>query len=139
MTTIAELMTTDPIVVPASEPISIAAKHMADADVGDVLVQRDGALCGIVTDRDLVVRAMAKGVDPNTVTVGEICTEDLTTVAPDDNANDAIESMRTDAIRRVPVVDDGVAVGVLSLGDLAERYATESLLGHISAAPADQP
>lgn len=138
MTTVKELMTSDPIVLEASESVFSAAQQMRDGDVGAVLVKERGVLRGIVTDRDLVVRTMAEGLDPEEVTLGQAVSSDLVTVGPDDTIGDAIEVMRERAIRRIPVVDDGAAVGILSLGDLAENRDPESVLGEISAAPPNE-
>ena len=138
MTTVKELMTPDPIVLETTETIHAAAQRMRDADVGAVLVESGGTLRGIVTDRDVVVRAVADALDPQEVTVGQALSGELVAVGPDDTIADAIGVMRERAVRRVPVVDDGVAVGILSLGDLAQRRDPESVLGDISAAPPNE-
>jgi len=138
MTTVKELMTPDPIVLETTETIHAAAQRMRDADVGAVLVEAGGTLRGIVTDRDVVVRAVADALDPQEVTVGQALSGELVAVGPDDTIADAIGVMRERAVRRVPVVDDGVAVGILSLGDLAQRRDPESVLGDISAAPPNE-
>jgi CBS domain-containing protein len=134
--TIRELMTADPIVLDASDTVSDAARAMRARDVGDVLVCRDGKLCGIVTDRDLVVRAIAE--DPQGASrkaLGEICTTELAAVAPDAEVDEAIRLMRDKAIRRIPVVEGLRPLGIVSLGDLAIARDRESALGEISAAP----
>jgi CBS domain-containing protein len=138
MTMVKDLMTPDPIVLESTESVLSAAQRMRDADVGAVLVENRGHLSGIVTDRDLVVRAMADGLDPEEVTLGQTVSQDLVTLNPDDTIGDAIGVMREHAIRRIPVVEDGAAVGILSLGDLAESRDPESVLGEISAAPPNQ-
>jgi CBS domain-containing protein len=138
MTTVRELMTSDPIVLESSESVLSAAQRMRDADVGAVLVKDRGNLRGIVTDRDLVVRAMADGLDPEEVTLGQTVSQGLVILSPDDTIGDAIEVMREHAIRRIPVVDEGAAVGILSLGDLAESRDPESVLGEISSAPSNE-
>jgi CBS domain-containing protein len=134
--TIRELMTADPIVLDASATVSDAARAMRARDVGDVLVRRDGRVCGIVTDRDLVVRAIAG--DPQgggRKPLGEICTTELAAIAPDAEVDEVIRLMRDKAIRRVPVVEGDRALGIVSLGDLAIARDRESTLGEISAAP----
>ena len=133
---IRDLMTADPVVLDASATVSDAAKAMKARDVGDVLVRRDGKLCGIVTDRDLVVRAFAG--DPQGAarrTLGEICTTDLAAVAPDAEVDEAIRLMRERAIRRIPVVEGDRPLGIVTLGDLAIARDRESALADISAAP----
>lgn len=133
--TVREIMTSDPIILSSTAGVRDAAKRMREADVGDVLVKRDGQLCGIVTDRDIVVRTIADERDPSAVTLGDICSQDLHAVSPDDDVDEVVQAMRSQAIRRVPVVEDGNAVGVLSIGDLAVQRDPNSALAEISQAP----
>jgi CBS domain-containing protein len=107
---------------------------MRDGDIGDVIVQDGQELRGIVTDRDIVVRAVAEDQAPSEVTVGEICSVDLVTLGPDDPIDRATHLMRDNAIRRLPVIEDGRAVGVVSLGDLAIERDARSVLAEISMA-----
>ena len=132
---IREVMTPNPTVYPATTSIADAARAMRDTDIGDVLVERDGALCGIVTDRDIVVRAVAEDRNPAEVRLGDICSRDLATLASDDSVEDAIRLMRDKALRRVPICEGGQAVGVVSIGDLAIERDKGSALADISAAP----
>lgn len=129
-----ELMTSQPHTVDAAEPVRTAARHMRDANVGAVLVENSNVLSGIVTDRDIAVRCVAQGSDPDTTTVGSVCSPELATLSPEDAVDDAIALMRKKAIRRIPVVKDGRPVGVLSLGDLAVARDPNSVLGGISGA-----
>lgn len=99
-------------------------------DEGDVL-------CGIVTDRDLVVRAVASDRLPAEVQIGEICSRVLTTIDIDASVKDAVTLMRDKALRRLPVVDKGKPAGIVSLGDLAVDRDASSMLADISAAPAN--
>jgi CBS domain-containing protein len=104
--------------------------------VGDVLVCDGERLLGIVTDRDLVVRCLAEEDEPAALPIGEICSRNPFTVTPEDDVDDVVELMKERAVRRVPVVgEEGALVGIVSLGDLAERRDRESALGRISAAP----
>ncbi len=135
---IRDLMTTELVTFPADATVLDAAKCMRDAGIGGVIVLEDDAICGIVTDRDLVVRAIARERDPRTTTLGDICSRDLTTVAPDDQIGRAIQLMRDKAVRRLPVVEKGQPVGILSLGDLVLDRDRESALAAISMAPANQ-
>lgn len=132
---IREVMTTSPMTCPSDAALVKAAQFMRERDLGDVLVEDAGAVCGIVTDRDIVVRAVAEGRDPNGMTVGEICSRDLITLSSTDSAEDAIRLMREHALRRLPIVDGGRAVGIVSIGDLAQQRDPESTLADISAAP----
>jgi CBS domain-containing protein len=103
--------------------------------VGTVIVLESDRICGIVTDRDLVVRGLAQGGDPAATTLGQICSRTLTTVAPSDAVGEAVRLMREKAIRRLPVVENGQVVGIVSIGDLARKLERKSALGEISAAP----
>ncbi|NBM18854.1 CBS domain-containing protein [Streptomyces sp. GC420] len=114
-----------------------AAQLMRAQDVGDVLVARDGVLLGVLTDRDITVRAVADGVDPLTVSARAVCTPDPVCVGPGDEVADAVTLMRRHAVRRLPVVEEGRAVGVVSLGDLAEAQDPGSALADISRAAPD--
>jgi CBS domain-containing protein len=134
--TIRELMTADPVVLDASATVSDAARAMKARGGGDVLVRSDGKLCGIVTDRDLVIRAFAG--DPQGAarrTLGEICTRDIAAVAPDAEVDEAIRLMREKAVRRIPVIEGDRPLGIVTLGDLAIARDRESALADISAAP----
>ena len=129
------VMTTDPQTIDASDTLVDAAKAMKDRDVGALIVTEQGTVTGIVTDRDIVVRAIAEEADPTTARVGDIATQELTALSPDDSVEDAIRAMRDQDVRRLPVVEDGNAVGIVSLGDLAVDRDPESVLADISAAP----
>jgi len=101
-----------------------------------VVVLENNQLCGIVTDRDIVVRVLADGGDPAMVTVGEICSRELTTVPPTASIDDVVRLIRQKAIRRLPVVEeDGEVVGIVSIGDIAVARDRESALADVSAAP----
>ncbi|HWL45101.1 MAG TPA: CBS domain-containing protein [Ilumatobacter sp.] len=135
-TTIQDVMTTELVMCPSSTTIGDAARLMRDRNIGDVLVTRDGdQLAGIVTDRDLVVRCLADGAAAD-ATIAQACSSDLTTVGLDSSIDDAVNVMRERSLRRVPVVDGGRAVGIVTLGDLAVERDPDSALGEISAAPA---
>ena len=132
---IRELMTPNPVSLPGTTSVYEAACAMRDGDIGDVIVIEHNQVCGIVTDRDLVVRTVAEEQDPSTTTLADICSHSLLTVTPTDSVEHAVRLMRTHAIRRLPVVDKGEAVGIVSLGDLAVERDPGSALGEISAAP----
>jgi signal-transduction protein with cAMP-binding, CBS, and nucleotidyltransferase domain len=135
MATVREVMTTDPITLSKESSVIDAARLMKDRDIGDVIVVDDDRACGIVTDRDLVVRIIAEGRNPASAKIGEFCSEHLETVRPDDEVGKAVAVMRERKIRRLPVTDGGRPVGVLSLGDLAEERDPESVLASISSSP----
>lgn len=129
------IMTKDPIVLDARATVTEAAKCMADQDVGSVIIQQDGEVCGILTDRDIAVRVVARDQDPETTDVKSVCSKDVLTVSPDDDSDKAVSLMRDCAVRRIPVVDGDEVIGILSLGDLAQARDAGSALGQISAAP----
>jgi CBS domain-containing protein len=133
-----DVMTADPITIQASAPIKEAAQKMREADVGPIIVMDDGAVCGILTDRDIAIRAVAEGRSPERTTVGEICSKGLSVLSPRDKVTMAIDLMEKRAIRRLPVVEGDTPVGILSIGDLAVQREPESMLGQISAAPPNE-
>jgi CBS domain-containing protein len=135
MPTVQDVMTTDPVALDASEPVTEAARRMKDDDIGDVIVMEGGQVCGVVTDRDIVVRVLAEGRDPNQARLSDVCSRDLATVSPGDDLTMAGDLMRDRAVRRVPVVQYGSPVGIVSIGDLAIERDPDSALSHISAAP----
>jgi CBS domain-containing protein len=112
-----------------------AARTMRDSNVGAVIVEDQGKLVGLVTDRDIVVRAIAQERDPKTTQLGEACSKTLVSLGADDDTDRAVEVMRERSVRRLPVVEKGKVVGMVSLGDLALERDRKSVLGHISAAP----
>jgi len=114
-----ELMVRDVAIVPSTTTLSEAAQRMRDQDIGDVIVQDGPGPMGILTDRDITVRATAEGVSPDEVTVGEICSTNLATLRPEDSIDAAVALMRARAVRRLPVIEGERVVGILSLGDLA--------------------
>jgi CBS domain-containing protein len=132
-----DLMTTDPITCSADATVLDAARQMKEGDIGDVLVMDGDRLAGIITDRDVVVRGVADGRDPGTTRLRELCSEDLVSLRPDDDVQRAVQLMRERAIRRIPVVDGGRPVGILSIGDLAMELDRGSALSDISAATPD--
>jgi CBS domain-containing protein len=111
---------------------------MRDNDIGDVIVVEDGQVTGIVTDRDIAVRAAAEGRDLGSTTVGEIATTGVQAIEPDASVDDALRTMREHDIRRLPVAKNGRPVGIVSLGDLAVEREPDSTLADISAAAPDQ-
>jgi CBS domain-containing protein len=135
MQTVKDVMTTTVVYLPSETTIAEVARTMREQDIGDVVVADGPSLAGMVTDRDLVVRAVAEGKDPEATTVGEVMTRDLVTVRPEDTIQQAALLMRDRAVRRLLVCDDDQGlVGVVSIGDLAERIDPDSVLGGISTA-----
>jgi CBS domain-containing protein len=135
--TVQEVMTRDPRTVSPSDSIVDAARVMNEADIGDVIVADGDEIKCIVTDRDIVVRAIAEGRDPQSTSVSDVCTPSLETIEPSASVDDALRKMREADIRRLPVVEDGRPVGIVTLGDLAVEREPDSTLADISAASPD--
>jgi len=135
-----EVMTPLPETVGPDATLVDAAKLMADGYFGDVLVvdPTDGTLTGIVTDRDNIVRAIAAEREPATTSVRSVLSVDLETVAPTDTIPDAETRMRAANVRRLPVVDAGMPIGIVTLGDLSLETDTGGTLANITAAPPDR-
>ena len=132
--TVNDVMTHDPRTVEVGDTLAEAARVMREADVGAVLVVDEGRVTGIITDRDIVVRAVADGRDPQSTTVRDASSADVVTVTPDQNLDEAARLMQEHDVRRMPVVQEGRPAGILSLGDLAVERDPESALADISAA-----
>jgi CBS domain-containing protein len=134
---IREVMTPNPVTVEPSTSAADAARRMRETDAGAMLVCEGDQLRGLVTDRDIVVRAVADGRDPAQVQVREFCSADVEALGPDDDVDRAIKLMRDRHVRRVPVVEGGRPVGIVSIGDLALVRDQTSALADISGAPAN--
>lgn len=120
--TVADAMTSNPKAVQPSTTVRFAARAMESEDVGSLpVVQENGTLEGIVTDRDIVIRLVAAGRDIEEARVGEILTKDPVMVAPDESLDTALELMAKHRIRRLPVVLDTQLVGMLSQADIAQE------------------
>ena len=108
------------------ETVLVAAQRMRDRQVGTLVVVDEARPVGIVTDRDLTVRVLATGLDPNTARVSEVMTPSPTTIREEDAIETAVGYMRAGRFRRLPVVGpDGRLVGVLALDDILEVVASE--------------
>ncbi|TDC83168.1 CBS domain-containing protein [Actinomadura sp. 7K507] len=133
---VSDVMTAAPQTLPLDATLYEAARIMRDRGIGDVLVTYAGRLCGVVTDRDIVVRAVAESRDTSLTPLGDVCTAELTTLHPEDDAGTAVQLMCEQAIRRLPVVDaEHRPVGIISIGDLALANGDTGPLPEISKAP----
>jgi signal-transduction protein with cAMP-binding, CBS, and nucleotidyltransferase domain len=136
---IREVMTAAPETVRIGSTLAEAAAKMKQQDAGAmVVIDESRKVVGIVTDRDIAIRAVAEGRDVTTTKVGDVASKDLQTLSPSDSVEDAVRLMRQRDIRRLPVVEDGRAVGIVSIGDLARERDPRSALADISRAPANQ-
>lgn len=118
MRTVRDVMTTKLITVTPQSTAVEAAIAMRDNNIGPVLVVDKDKIRGILTDRDITVEAVAAGRDVNTTRVIDLCTSNVQTVTPDTSIEEAVRLMQDNSIRRLPVVENGSPVGIVSLGDL---------------------
>lgn len=130
-------MTPGVVAVRPDASVVEAALLMRTQHIGDVVVADGQEVVGLLTDRDIAVRAVAGGAHPQTVSVGSVCTPRPLVVAPHDPVSAAAALMRRHAVRRLPVVEDGLPVGMVSLGDLAESEDPGSALAEIGRAAPD--
>src|SRR5690348_6932541 len=136
--TVRDVMTPQPVAVSADTALTEAARFMREEGIGQLMVTEGGTLYGVVTDRDIVVRAVAEHRDPDRTTAGDVASRDLVTVSPDDRLDEAVRLMRERSVRRLPVVEQGHPVGMVSLGDLAMERDERSALADISAEPPNE-
>jgi CBS domain-containing protein len=130
-----DIMSPAPVCMAATESVSAAAKAMKEHGIGTVLVVTDGRLGGLVTDRDIAIRVLAEHRDPLTTRIGDICSPELAVLGPDEDVEQAVRLMRERAVRRIPIVQDGTPVGMVSIGDLALAKDERSAVSNASAAP----
>lgn len=124
---IRDVMTSNPRTVTSKDTIQSAAQIMRDEDTGAVPVVDNGRPIGIVTDRDIVVRAIAQG-QPNRQ-VGEILSREMVTVGPETSTKDAVALMSEHQVRRLTVVENERLVGIVSIGDLAVKAPDDRKVG----------
>jgi CBS domain-containing protein len=119
---IRELMTADPCSIEADKSVAYAAKMMKDEDVGLAPIVEGERLVGTVTDRDIAIRVVAEGKDPQSTTVREIASTQLVTIDPEQELDEGLRLMAQHQIRRLPVVEeDGRLVGVVAQADVARE------------------
>jgi CBS domain-containing protein len=129
---IRDIMTRDPEVVRPDDKLQAAAMKMRELDVGVVPVCDGRKLRGMLTDRDIAIRAVAEGQDPRSTTVQDVMTPDITYCMEDDSIEEAARLMKDQQIRRLPIVDNNHdLVGIISLGDLAVDTGDEELSGRV--------
>lgn len=127
---IRDLMTVKPRTVKIGDSIVDAAKLMRGEDAGIAPIVDGERLVGVLTDRDIAVRVVAEGKDPSTTKVEEIASENLVTVEPEQDLDDALRLMAQHQVRRLPVVDDGKLVGIVAQADVA-RHADATRTGKV--------
>ena len=134
MTTARDVMTVGCHCVSEDDSLTVAATAAAEHDIGALPVYgRDNVLKGMITDRDIVVRCVAKGIDPKTMRVGDLAMRELVWVNADASIDEVAELMANHKIRRVPVMADGVLVGIISQADVARRLPDKQVGGVVAA------
>lgn len=138
-TKVSDVMTARPRVVSPDTPVSQVAELMESEDIGAIPILDGDQLAGMITDRDIVIRAVAKGKDPRGMPAREISSRDVVTVRPDSNLSEALELMAGHQVRRLPVVDeDNRLLGVVSQADIAlgaREKAVGEMVEEISKPP----
>ena len=128
--TVQQTMTSDPCSIDVDKSVTYAAKMMRDEDVGLAQIVEGDRLVGTVTDRDIVVRVIAEGKNPESTMVREIASTDLVTVEPQQDLDEALKLMAKHQVRRLPVVEGDRLVGVVAQADVARR-ADDSRTGEL--------
>ena len=123
-----EIMATELVTCDPNETISQAAQKMKNRNIGSCPVVDDGKLVGMVTDRDITTRAVAKGFDVNQKTVREIMSARPITGYPSMSLEDACEMMSEHQIRRLPIVEENQLIGIVALADLAIDLEEEDIV-----------
>jgi CBS domain-containing protein len=119
---IKDVMTSDPCTIDADKSVAYAAKMMRDEDVGLAPIVEGDKLIGMLTDRDIAIRVVADGRDPDQVTVGEVASKQVVTIDPQQELDEALRIMAKHQVRRLPVVEeDGRLVGVVAQADVARE------------------
>lgn len=117
---VADVMTRQVVYLPEDTPLDEAAQAMRDQGIGDVVVTHGPTMAGIVTDRDIVVRAVAEHLPPDKTTLADVATRELIMIEQSATVDEAVQAMRSRGVRRLLVCDaDRKAVGILSLSDVA--------------------
>lgn len=121
-----ELMSRDPVLVETKEPVRSAAQLMRQRNIGVMPVCNGrGRLVGMLTDRDITIRCVAAKLDPGSTPVEDVMSRGAVTAEPEEDVQQALEKMHLEQIRRLPVVQDGKLVGMLSLADVARNHSMD--------------
>jgi len=138
-----DAMTADPRSIAVSAPVVEAARLMREEHIGSLPITDGGQLVGMITDRDITTRVVAEAADPQTTAVGKVSSQDLVSVEPDHDLDEALELMARHQVRRLPVVDEGRLVGIVAQADIAltlreDEQKTGALVEAISEPTADE-
>jgi CBS domain-containing protein len=117
-----DAMTPNPRTVDLDDPVADAARIMQDENVGSVpVVGGDNVLAGMITDRDIVLRVVAAGLDPHSTTAGEVATRQISPAYPDEPLDEALEQMAYRQVRRLPVIENDRVIGILAQADIVHQ------------------
>ena len=130
MTQVRDVMTSNPESCSSDSSVADAARTMARQDVGPIPVVDGERLVGVLTDRDIVVRVVAEGRDPEGTTVRDVASSDLTTVSPDEDLDRALALLAERQVRRLPVVEGEKLVGIVAQADIA-RHGDDARTGQV--------
>ena len=128
---IRQIMTQNPEIVTPNESLQATARKMESLDVGVMPVCDGNTLIGMITDRDITIRATAEGMDPNQMKVSDVMTDKVTWMYADQDVDEAVRLMKEKQIRRLPIIDreNNQLIGIVSLGDLAVETGDEERSG----------
>ena len=119
---VSEIMNKNVVTVSPEETVALASRLLSRHNIGSMPVcRRDGVICGVITDRDIVLRCVANGCDPHDTPVRDVMSRSVVTVSPDDSISKASELMGQAQVRRLPVAADGRLVGVVAMADMTRR------------------
>ncbi len=137
--TVRDAMTSDPQSIGASASVVEAAKLMRKEHIGSLPITDDEQLVGVITDRDITTRVAAEAANLDTTSVGDVCSRDLVSVEPDEDLEDALELMAHHQVRRLPVLEHGRLVGIVTQADIAltENEAKTGALVEAISKPSD--
>src|SRR5205814_785689 len=129
-----DTMTENPRSIKASASVVEAARLMREEHIGSLAITDDEQLVGMITDRDITTRVVAEAADPKQTSVGDVFSQDLITVGPDKDLDEALQLMARHQVRRLPVVENGRLVGIVAQADIAlsENEKTGELVEAIS-------
>lgn len=127
MTTARDIMTSGPDIIDAQSTVLEAAKKLAKDDIGALPICENGKLRGMITDRDIVVKVLAEGLDAATTKVLELVQGEVITIGADDSVEEALRTMSKHQVRRLPVIDGSELVGIVSQADIARNLPQEKV------------
>jgi CBS domain-containing protein len=135
-----DVMTGDAQCIGENDSITDAAKRLKELDVGAMpICGEDNRLKGMLTDRDIVVKALAQGMDPSSTRAGELGEGKPVTIGADDSVQEALKTMAQYKVRRLPVIDGHDLVGIISVADIARELEDDASKGDLIEAISEGP